>query len=95
MGTSVCHVIQFWDVLLRSSSGVEARGGLDSGSGDGVQGRGGGGIALASSISVDLEKMIDQNIIEHRRQSCTLCNVHHRRMPDLGDDGVCGFFYKL
>jgi hypothetical protein len=24
-----------------------------------------------------------------------LCYVHHRRLPDLGDVGMCGFFYKL
>jgi hypothetical protein len=23
------------------------------------------------------------------------CYVHHRRLPDLGDVGVCGLFYKL
>jgi hypothetical protein len=23
------------------------------------------------------------------------CYVHHRRLPDLGDVGMCGFFYKL
>jgi hypothetical protein len=24
-----------------------------------------------------------------------LCYVHHRHLPDLGDVGMCGFFYKL
>jgi hypothetical protein len=23
------------------------------------------------------------------------CYVHHRRLPDLGDMGMCGFFYKV
>jgi hypothetical protein len=23
------------------------------------------------------------------------CYVHHRRLPDLGDVGICGFFYKM
>jgi hypothetical protein len=23
------------------------------------------------------------------------CYVHHRRLPDLGDVGMCGFFYKV
>jgi hypothetical protein len=30
-----------------------------------------------------------------KASTSTQCYVHHRRMPDLGDDGVCGFFYKL
>jgi hypothetical protein len=24
-----------------------------------------------------------------------LCYVHHRRLPDLGDVGMCGFFNKV
>jgi hypothetical protein len=27
--------------------------------------------------------------------SLVICYVHHRRLPDLGDVGMCGFFYQL
>jgi hypothetical protein len=37
--------------------------------------------------------------MEQILQKCGLlpetCYVHHRHLPDLGDVGMCGFFYKL
>jgi hypothetical protein len=57
--------MHMWNALLRtaSGSGVEARGGLDTGSGGGVHGRREGRRDLASSISLDLEEIFDQVIL--------------------------------
>jgi hypothetical protein len=30
-----------------------------------------------------------------KSRGMTYCYVHHRRLPDLGDMGMCGFFYRL
>jgi hypothetical protein len=37
----------------------------------------------------------EEVILGRAKKKKSECYVHHRRLPDLGDVGMCGFFYKL